>query len=409
MAGYQRHDFETTSVSPGSDGEWGAFARGFSNGHSMGRAISTAVNRRNISKANEDYQKDVEAANQQDIKTQEEMDPELKKAGVSDRAAIMTKSQLEKLSPEAQEYFKDYYRSQQLEGNTPQNRYDFATRKGMLDDAASRRKEAIQSSFLKHMGPEAYNEFRKNEAQANAAEYEDMRTQKKMAMRDFMNVANSNSPESFSAILSMGQKLGVPLPQGVQVDIRNGTFTVAGPKGKPQVQPLTAEAVQPYLDSIKMKMFEDIYADDMKQLAAAQNYQFGKDTYDARVEGENQKPALARSADARGWFSARETASHNQAMENLGGVALGTKGPKLPEDKMVPLPDGSSIPASYLGDSVDKDGTVLNEEAYNQGVKRYQQDRNFLLGLEKQTGIKGLSGVNPNLFKLYLQSLFRQQ
>lgn len=409
MAGYQRHDFETTSVSPGSDGGWGAFARGFSNGHSIGRAGSAAINRYNVNKANDEYQKDVEAANQKDIKTQEEMDPELKKAGVSDRAAIMTKPQLENLSPEAQEYFKDYYRSQQLQGNKPEYRYDFATRQGMLDDAASRRKEAIQSSFLKHMGPEAYNEYRRNEAAANAADYEDMRTQKKMAMRNFLEAANANSPESFSAILSMGQKLGVPLPQGVQVDIKNGTFSVTGPKGKPQVQPLTAEAVQPYLDSIKMKMFEDIYADDMKQLAAAQNYQFGKDTYAARVEGENQKPALARSADARGWFSARETANHNQAMENLGGVALGTKGPKLPEDKMVPLPDGTSIPASYLGDSVDKEGNVLNEEAYNQGVKRYQQDRSFLLGLEKQTGIKGLSGVNPNLFKLYLQSLFRQQ
>lgn len=409
MAGYQRHDFETTSVAPGSGGEWGAFARGFSNGHSIGKAANAAINQHNVSKANEEYQKDVEAANQKDIKPQEAIDSSLTKEGVSGRAAIMTKSQLENLSPEAQEYFKDYYRSQQLQGNTPQNRYDFATRQGMMEDAAARRKEAIQSSYLTYMGPEAYNQYRRDQAAANAAEYEDVRTQKKMAMRDFMNVANSNSPESFSAILSMGQKLGVPLPQGVQVDAKNGTFTMMGPNGKPQVQPLTAEAVQPYLNDIKMKMFEDIYADDMKQLAAAQNYQFGKDTYDARVEGENQKPALARSADARGWFSARETASHNQAMENLGGVALGAKGPKLPEDKMVPLPDGSSIPASYLGDSVDKDGTVLNEEAYNQGVKRYQQDRNFLLGLEKQTGIKGLSGVNPNLFKLYLQSLFRQQ
>lgn len=285
MAGYQRHDFETTSVSPGSDGEWGAFARGFSNGHSMGRAISTAVNRRNISKANEDYQKDVEAANQQDIKTQEEMDPELKKAGVSDRAAIMTKSQLENLSPEAQEYFKDYYRSQQLQGNKPEYRYDFATRQGMLDDAASRRKEAIQSSFLKHMGPEAYNEFRKNEAQANAAEYEDMRTQKKMAFRNFLNVARSGTPDGYRAILSMGQKLGIALPKGVQVDLGKGTITQMGPKGKPIVQPLSQEAVQPYLNDISMKIYDDIYADDMKQLDAAQNYRFNKETYGDRVLG----------------------------------------------------------------------------------------------------------------------------
>lgn len=307
MAGYQRHDFETTSVSPGSDGEWGAFARGFSNGHSMGRAISTAVNRRNISKANEDYQKDVEAANQQDIKTQEEMDPELKKAGVSDRAAIMTKSQLENLSPEAQEYFKDYYRSQQLQGNKPEYRYDFATRQGMLDDAASRRKEAIQSSFLKHMGPEAYNEYRRNEATANTADYEDVRTQKKMAMRNFLEAANSGTPDGYRAILSMGQKLGINLPEGVQVDLEKGTLTQMGPNGKPVVQPLSMQAVQPYLDQVRLKMYDDIYMDDPKARSAELDYRYNRGTIDARMESTNQKPILERRADDRAERGLRHT------------------------------------------------------------------------------------------------------
>lgn len=405
MAGYQRHDFETTSVSPGSDGGWGAFARGFSNGHSMGRAISTAVNRRNISKANEDYQKDVEAANQQDIKTQEEMDPELKKAGVSDRAAIMTKSQLENLSPEAQEYFKDYYRSQQLQGNKPEYRYDFATRQGMLDDAASRRKEAIQSSFLKHMGPEAYNEFRKNEAQANAAEYEDMRTQKKMAFRNFLNVARSGTPDGYRAILSMGQKLGIALPQGVQVDLDKGTITQMGPKGKPVVQPLSQEAVQPYLNDVSMKIYEDIYADDMKQLDAALNHKFNKETYAARVEGENQKPALARSADARGWFTAHEASRHNTAMENLGGTALGVKGVKEENDPLADVPGYGKIPASYLAGAMDESGNVLDEEKLKAGVQKYKEDSQAMSFFGKALGID-LSGVSPNIFRKYLQHVF---
>lgn len=62
MAGYQRHDFETTSVAPGSDGGWGAFARGFSNGHSIGKAVNSAINQHNVSEANEQYKQDVENA-----------------------------------------------------------------------------------------------------------------------------------------------------------------------------------------------------------------------------------------------------------------------------------------------------------------------------------------------------------
>lgn len=248
MAGYQRHDFETTSVAPGSDGGWGAFARGFSNGHSIGKAANAAINQHNVSKANEEYQKDVEAANQQDIKPQEEIDPELKKAGVSDRAAIMTKSQLEKLSPEAQEYFKGYYRDQQSQGNKPEYRYDFATRRGMLDDAASRRKEAIQSSFLRYMGPEAYNDYLKSEAEGSKASFEKFITDGKMSFAKELRDLRNNKAAMVEKAVEMGK-----LPRGSVFDPKSGQVLTPGKKGQMVPMPISDADINNFMDSYELQ------------------------------------------------------------------------------------------------------------------------------------------------------------
>lgn len=347
MAGYQRHDFEAIPVSPGSDGGWGAFARGFSNGHSMGRAISTAVNRRNISKANEDYQKDVEAANQQDIKTQEEMDPELKKAGVSDRAAIMTKSQLEKLSPEAQEYFKGYYRDQQNQGNKPEYRYDSATRQGMLEDAASRQKEAIQSSFLRHMGPEAYNDYLKSEAEGSKASFEKFIIDGKMGFAKELRDLRNNKAAMVEKAVEMGQ-----LPQGSVFDPKSGQVLTPGQNGQMVPMPISDADINNFMDSYELQGWRKFGA--------------GMDDF---LKGQQAEITLATKGDqieAAG-LKNKETKAKIKYLGDVGKA-------KLIDASKKGTTGGTVKPRKVKLDDPDENGTRLERDAETQQPTGYSTD-----------------------------------
>lgn len=314
MAGYQRHDFDTINVAPQSDGPWGALARGISNGYQIGQAINKGINRYNVAKANDTYNEGMDnlKANQTAVPVDEEglkkLDEKFGGKTLGEADAGFKGTQYENMT--ASEYFRQNHKR------------DFDKESTALAEARDR---ATKDSFLHYEGAEAYNQYRRDEASANAAEYENIRTQKKMAMRKFLDTANSNSPEGFNAILSMGKKLGVSLPQGVQVDTKNGTFTMVGPNGKPQTQPLTAQVVQPYLNEIKMKMFEDIYVDDMKQLEAAQNYRFSQDTYKDRVQGVKLGNAKTKSEiNMNGAKTNYYRVSANEMQKN-GDVGRGLK------------------------------------------------------------------------------------
>lgn len=170
MAGYQRHDFETTSVAPGSDGGWGAFARGFSNGHSIGKAVNSAINQHNISEANEQYKQDVENAESKHMAPTQAIPDDLIKEGTPEKAAVMTETQLSKLSPEAQEHFRKHYADQAAKGNTPEYRYDAQTRDSMIRDAAQRRDTAIKDSYLRWEGDAAYQNYKAQDMAVRGAE-----------------------------------------------------------------------------------------------------------------------------------------------------------------------------------------------------------------------------------------------
>lgn len=177
MAGYQRHKFDTTYVQPQSDGGWGALARGFSNGYSIGKAISGAVNQYNVSSANQDYDKAIDAARQQTLQTEasanaanaddvmgglqgkDPSDVPAQKAQ-PERAIKMTEDQLNKLSPEGKKYFEDYYAKQEAAGNKGEYRYDKGTRAAMETDARQKRDKAVRDSYLFWEGDKAYRDYR---------------------------------------------------------------------------------------------------------------------------------------------------------------------------------------------------------------------------------------------------------
>lgn len=171
MAGYQRHKFDTTYVQPNSDGGWGALARGFSNGYSMGKSITNAINQHNISEANKEYEKAVEDANTQTVKPQQAIDTELVQQGTPERARLLKQSELDKLDPKAREYFQNFRNTQEANGNTPEYKYDYTTRTKMIGNAGQTRDKAIKDSYLRWMGQEAYDEYKMNQSKVSEADF----------------------------------------------------------------------------------------------------------------------------------------------------------------------------------------------------------------------------------------------
>lgn len=303
MAGYQRHDFDTTYVQPQSDGGWGALARGFSNGYSMGKAITKAINQRNVSEANKEYDKAVESANQQTYQTEDAFKggqprPETPAAQEangakldgkptwedSGRATKMTQSQLEKLSPEGRKYFEDYYAKQEAAGNKAQYRYDAGQREQMIKQAGEVRDKAIKDSMLRWVGQDAYDDYRLRQAQAKKADYESSLIDRRVDFRNKMDLYNSGTPEGNEALLKVAQANGFVDPKA-QYDLKNMTMTTMGPNGQPTVTAITPEMVAGVRDKVELKMLRGLYVDDPAQRKAITDMRFADETFDERKLG----------------------------------------------------------------------------------------------------------------------------
>ncbi|WP_277030247.1 hypothetical protein [Turicimonas muris] len=287
MAGYQRHNFDTTYVQPQSDGGWGALARGFSNGYSMGKAIASSINQHNVSEANKEYDKAVENANTQTMKPEQAIDPELVKAGTPERTRVLSQSQMDNLSPEGEKYFEDFYAKQSAAGNTPEYKYDAGQRAQMVQQAGEVKDKAIRDSYLQYMGQDAYDDYKLKQSQVKEADYKGRLIDMRNNFRDKISLYGSGTPEGNQALLEAAQARGLVDPKG-QYDLKNMTMTTIGPNGKPVVAPITPQMIAGVKDQVELGMLRELYADDPTQ-------RLNIDTYDSKVEAARLAPSEIRS------------------------------------------------------------------------------------------------------------------
>lgn len=237
MAGYQRHKFDTTYVQPSSDGGWGALARGFSNGYSMGKAIGGAINQRNVAKANADYAKGMEDLSKTDIVSPQE----LTGADGTQHAAIrLNEDQLDQLDNtkklgETDERFK----GTAYENMTQREYFDSQRNKMTQSDLDQRRRDLadkqdqdIKYSMLTYEGQDAYDEYKTRQMQNEAAEMELNRAKKFQSTIDSWNSGEAFSDPQNIAMLNAtkdwlsGYMPGAGLERGEIVLGANGQLQV---------------------------------------------------------------------------------------------------------------------------------------------------------------------------------------
>lgn len=392
MAGYQRHNFDTTYVQPQSDGGWGALARGFSNGYSMGKAIASSINQHNVSEANKEYDKAVENANTQTMKPEQAIDPELVKAGTPERTRVLSQSQMDNLSPEGKKYFEDFYAKQRAAGNTPEYKYDAGQRAQMVQQAGEVKDKAIRDSYLQYMGQDAYDDYKLKQGQFAEADFKKTIFEGRKNILDQVKAMKSDPQVGLQAAIDSGI-----FPKGTMLDPK--TMIATTPDGK--ATQITPQMYNGFIDQYQMKGFAGLVSN------LGEKYEV--DTYKARVEGENQKPALARSDNAVKRFNAQEGERHHRTTENLFLAGLLGKGGKVEQvsDDMVNV-GGVSIPGSYIAGAVDKDGNVVDAKAFAAGQKKYQTDAKVMGVIGKRLGVN-LNGISPNLFKQMILDFAKRQ
>ncbi len=392
MAGYQRHDFDTINVAPQSDGPWGALARGISNGYQIGQAINKGINRYNVAKANDTYNEGMDKlkANQTAVPVDEEglkkLDEKFGGKTLGEADAGFKGTQYENMT--ASEYFRQNHKR------------DFDKESTALAEARDR---ATKDSFLHYEGAEAYNNYLKSEAEGSKATFEKLFTDTKMNLTKQFQLWDSGTPEGNQAMFAAAQKQGL-IPKGATFDPKNMTMTAPGDDGKPVVTQITPDMISRTKDALQLNSLKGLYKLDPGQRKAISDMTVAENTEDARIESERLKPKIAKSADARGWETLNERIRHNTAIENLTGVGQTLKGPAGEDfsDEMINV-DGVSLPASYLGGVVDKDGNVTDPKAFKAAQKKYQRDTAFMGQMSKRLGIN-LSGITPNMFRQMILS-----
>ncbi|WP_251570861.1 hypothetical protein [Parasutterella muris] len=392
MAGYQRHDFDTINVAPQSDGPWGALARGISNGYQIGQAINKGINRYNVAKANDTYNEGMDnlKANQTAVPVDEEglkkLDEKFGGKTLGEADAGFKGTQYENMT--ASEYFRQNHKR------------DFDKESTALAEARDR---ATKDSFLHYEGAEAYNNYLKSEAEGSKASFEKLFTDTKMNLTKQFQLWDSGTPEGNQDMFAAAQKQGL-IPEGATFDPKNMTMTAPGEDGKPVVTQITPDMIGRTKDALQLNSLKGLYKLDPGQRKAISDMTVAENTEGARIETERLRPKLAKSADARGWEALKEQNRHNTTLENLTGVGQTLKGPedKGFSDEMVNV-EGVSLPASYLGGVVDKDGNVIDPKAFETAQKKYQRDTAFMGQMSKRLGIN-LSGITPNMFRQMILS-----
>lgn len=415
MAGYQKHKFDTTYVQPSSDGGWGALARGFSNGYSIGKAISGAINQNNIAEANSDYDKGMADLEKTDVVSPQE----LTGADGTQHAAIrLNEDQLNQLGNtkklgETDERFKgtQYADMTQREYfDSQRNKMSQADLNQRRQSLADKRDQAIKDSFLRYEGQDAYDDYRIKQAQVSQSTLEGRIAEgRSQVLNDIMRI-RKDPQFALQAATQMGF-----LPEGSRIDMKTGTIIT--PDGR--TQQITGDMMNQFVRQYQREKYADLLTsmDDI----------FNADTYDARKEAIELKPWETKQKIALQRATLGEQMRHNRETEALTKEkyeAEKTKSGK-PEDLYLGDPDGfgakpilgkkTQKPTGYVQDDRGNrwpsefntldDFRAAVEEAQKYGVETIQNNKTGAIGYKAGKNVFSSMTEAINYAKDYIKEV----